>query len=115
MSLRADMYPSESGRGQAERGASKKPIHETGSSLEFCFNLGRFCLTLFLFFDGGQALLLSFRSLPFCLSIRAPSRDNTDLALKRRRNFDGHEIVRIVEPATAIIVLCIEPIGADDG
>jgi hypothetical protein len=55
MSLRADMYPSESGRGQAERGASKKPIHETGSSLEFCFNLGRFCLTLFLFFDGGQA------------------------------------------------------------
>jgi hypothetical protein len=38
-------------------------------------------------------LLLSFRSLPFCLSIRAPSRDNTDLALKRRRNFCEHPVL----------------------
>src|SRR5262249_26132347 len=38
-------------------------------SLEFCFNLSCFCLTQFIFFDGGQPLLLSFGSLAFYFSI----------------------------------------------
>ena len=38
-------------------------------SLEFCFTISCFCLTLFLVFDGGQPLLLCFRSLEFCISI----------------------------------------------
>ena len=39
----------------------------------------------------------------------------TDIAGERRRDLDSHEIVRAVEPATAIIILRIKPVGADNG
>ena len=38
--------------------------------MSFASNIGcRFCLTLFLFFDGGQPLLLSFGSLALCFGV----------------------------------------------
>ena len=49
--------------------------------------------------------------------VRAPS-TNTGMTRILRASaaaiFDHYEIVRVVEPATAIIILRIKPIGADD-
>jgi hypothetical protein len=42
-------------------------------------------------------------------------RDDSDIALERSRDLSGYEIVRIVEPSAAIIVLRIDPIRPDDG
>jgi hypothetical protein len=39
--------------------------------------------------------------------------DDTDVARERRRDFDRYEIAGIVEPASALIVPGIQPIGTD--
>ena len=41
--------------------------------------------------------------------------DHRDVALKRRRDFDADEIVRIIEPPASAVVTHIQPSRSDDG
>src|SRR5437660_1619919 len=40
--------------------------------------------------------------------------NDTDVPLERGRDFDRHEIIRIVEPASAALILRVQPIRSND-
>jgi hypothetical protein len=42
------------------------------------------------------------------------NRDDSNVAGKRPRDFDRNEIIRIVEPSPAALVLHAQPVGTDD-
>ncbi len=42
------------------------------------------------------------------------NRDDTNVAGKRRCNFDDHEVVRIIQPPPAALIFCFQPAGTNN-